>query len=176
MIDYGPVHFVVLDSQQEEQRQDGDILGPQKNWLDADLNASKAIWKTAFFHKPPYGIRLGRSNEDIKAAFSPILEQHKVDLVFNGHDHGIARTYPIKSGTLMEKPAQGTIYYIVGRSGDKALSDISKQKWDAFFYNPTDQPNYILVKVAETKITVSAIKQDGALIDAFSIDKTGTSP
>ena len=54
--DYGPVHFVVLDSQQTEQKQGGDILTIQQAWLEADLAASKATWKIVFFHKPPYTI------------------------------------------------------------------------------------------------------------------------
>ena len=96
--DYGPVHFVVLDSQQEEQAQYGDILKIQQSWLDADLAASRAKWKIVFFHKPPYEVMAQRPNEDIKEAFCPIMEQYHVDLVFNAHDHGIARTYPINRG------------------------------------------------------------------------------
>lgn len=170
--DYGQVHFVVLDSQQEEQRKYGDILKIQQDWLDADLAASKAIWKIVFFHKPPYGIKAKRTNEDIKAAFCPIIEKHHVDLVFNGHDHGIARTYPIKDGAYMEKASQGTIYYITGRSGTKTYNDLEKMPWDSFFYDPQDQPNYFVVEVADKKITVNTIKQDGTLLDTFSIDKT----
>ena len=101
--DYGPVHFVVLDSQAEEQKSHGDILGLQKIWLEADLAASKARWKIAFFHKPPYTIYPKRNNNDIKAAFCPIMEKYGVDLVFNAHDHGIARTYPIKSRCINEE-------------------------------------------------------------------------
>ena len=47
--DLGPVHFVVLDSQDEEQQMYGDILAPQTSWLAKDLAASKATWKFAFF-------------------------------------------------------------------------------------------------------------------------------
>ena len=54
--DYGPVHFVVLDSQEEEQKKHGDILKIQQTWLEADLAASKAKWKIVFFHKPPYPV------------------------------------------------------------------------------------------------------------------------
>jgi hypothetical protein len=169
--DYGPVHFVVLDSQQEEQKQYGDILTRQKSWLKADLAASKAIWKIAFFHKPPYEIKPGRTNEEIKAAFCPILEKHHVDLVFNAHDHGLARTYIINDGRIMQRPSQGTIYYIVGQSGGKSYSDLKKRKQDVFFYNPLDQPNYLVVEVEHKTITVRTVKQDGSLIDTFFIDK-----
>ena len=39
------------------------------------------------------------------------MEKYGVDLVFNAHDHAIARTYPIKAGALMKKPSEGVIYY-----------------------------------------------------------------
>jgi acid phosphatase type 7 len=169
---YGPVHFVVLDSQQEEQKKYGDILKIQQSWLENDLSASKARWKIVFFHKPPYGVMATRKNEAIKEAFCPILENHHVDLVFNAHDHGIARTYPINNGTIMEKPSQGVIYYVSGRSGGKTYQNLAKMAWDAFFYDPQEQANYFVVEVADTKITVKSILQDGTIVDTFSIEKT----
>jgi hypothetical protein len=169
--DYGPVHFVVLDSQQEEQKKHGDILKIQQTWLEADLAASKAKWTIVFFHKPPYESYPKRSNPEIKAAFCPILEKHGVDLVFNAHDHAIARTYPIRNGAMMQKPSQGVIYYISGQSGGKTYKAVKKMDWNTFFYHPVDQPNYFVVEVKDKKLTVNTIKQDGTIIDVFYIDK-----
>jgi len=170
--DYGPVHFVMLDSQQQEQKEYGDILDVQKSWLEADLAASTATWKLVFFHKPPYGVMEIRPNDNIKAAFCPIIEKYHADLVFNAHDHGITRTYPIKNGALMEKPSQGTIYHIVGQSGGKTYKNIEKQEYNTFFYNPLDQPNYLVVEVEDKTITLKVLMQDGTLLDTFFIDKT----
>jgi len=159
--DYGPVHFVVLDSQQEEQKKYGDILTVQRAWLEADLAASKAPWKIVFFHRPPYGNMAKRTNDDIKAAFCPILEKHQVDLVFNAHDHSVARTHPIN----------GTIYYVSGRSGGKTYPNLKKMDWNAFFYDPQDQPMYFVVEVKDKHISVTTIKQDGTIIDTLSLDR-----
>jgi hypothetical protein len=169
--DYGPVHFAMLDSQQEEQKEYGDILEVQKTWLEADLAASKAAWKLVFFHKPPYGVMARRPNDDIKAAFCPILEKYHADLVFNGHDHAIARTYAINNGVFMEKPSQGTVYYMVGQSGGKTYKIVDKQVYNSFFYNPLDQPNYVVAEVKGEKITLKVLMQDGTLLDTFFIDK-----
>jgi acid phosphatase type 7 len=169
--DYGSVHFVVLDSQQEEQKQYGDMLKIQAPWLEADLAASKAAWKLVFFHRPPYGNMVGRTNDEIKSAFCPIMEKHHVDLVFNAHDHGIARTYPIKDGVIMDKPSQGVIYYVSGQSGGKTYGNLQKMPYNSFFYNPQDQPNYFVVEVMDRKLAVRTIKQDGEVLDTFTIDK-----
>jgi acid phosphatase type 7 len=165
--DYGPVHFVVLDSEQIGQG----VLSTMQKWLDADLSSSKAAWKIVFFHKTPYEIKDGRVNKGIKEAFCSIIERDHADLVFNGHDHGVARTYPIKDGVLMQKPSQGTVYFIAGRSGNKKYNDLSKRAYNSYFYNPSDQPDYLVVDVKAKTLTVKAFKQDGGLLDTFSIDK-----
>ncbi len=169
--DYGPVHFVMLDSQQEEQKEYGDILEVQKAWLEADLAANTATWKLVFFHKPPYELKAMRPNDDIKKAFCPIIEKYHADLVFSAHDHGIARTPAINNGAFMERPSQGTIYYVVGQSGGKTYKDIEKKVYNTFFLNPLDQPNYLVIEVEDQRITVKTLMQDGTLVDTFFIDK-----
>ena len=166
--DYGQAHFVVLDTEKAK----GDSLDATRKWLDSDLSASRATWKIAFFHKAPWEVKDGRTNEELRAAFSPTLEQHGVDLVFNGHDHGIGRTWPLRDGRRMEKPSQGTVYFVTGRSGEKTYKNLSKREWNSFFFNPLDQPNYLVVRVASDRLTVTTVKQDGTLIDDFFIDKT----
>jgi hypothetical protein len=171
--DYGPVHFVVLDSQQVEQRQQGDILTPQKEWLERDLAGSKAPWKIVFFHRPPYGTKLNRDEAEIRDAFCPILERHGVDLVFSAHDHGIARTPPMKGGVATKKASEGTIYLVVGQSGGKTYKDNVKKEFHSFFYNPLDQPNYWVLEVSKKKLAVKVLKLDGTTIDSFEIDRKG---
>jgi hypothetical protein len=171
--DYGPVHFVVLDSQQTEEKQYGDILRIQQAWLEADLAASKAQWKIAFFHRSPYGVKANRDEEEIRKAFCPILEKYHANLVFNAHDHGVAWTPPMKDGTAMKSAAEGTIYLVSGQSGGKTYKDNVKRDYHSFFYNPLDQPNYWVIETTKEKITVKAVKQDGTLIDGFSIDASG---
>lgn len=169
--DYGQVHFAVLDSQQDEEHQYGNIFKPQQKWLASDLASTKATWKIVFFHKAPYELHAIRISPAVKSAFCPVIDSRHVDIVFNGHDHGIGHTYPINNGVSRDKPSQGTIYYIAGRSGSKSYSDLIKKSWNTFFYNPQDQPNYLVVEVADTKLTIKAVKQDGTLIDTFFVDK-----
>jgi acid phosphatase type 7 len=170
--DYGNVHFVVLESQAYEQkRQFGDILEPQKKWLDADLAKSRAQWKIVFLHKTPYGVMSTRTNDDVRDAFCPIIDKYHVDIVVSGHDHGVARTFPLKNGVKMEDPSQGTVYFLDGRVGPKSYSTISAQPWDAFFYYPKDQPTYMVFEVKGRKITVTATQQDGTALDTYTIEK-----
>lgn len=158
--DYGPVHFAVLDSQMGEQRLHNG-LAIQRDWLDADLAASDATWKVVLFHKPAYSLMRGRDNAAIRKAFSPILEKHGVDLVLSGHDHAVARTRPIG----------GVVYYVIGRSGTKTYRKASKHKYNAFFYNPLTQPNYMVIEAAATTLTIKAVKADGTVVDELVLTK-----
>ena len=91
--------------------------------------------------------------------------------IWRAHDHAIGRTFPIFDGKYMSKPSEGTIYYNTGRSGGKTYTDVRKRDWNAFFYNPGDQPCYMVVKVTENKLSINTTKLDGTLIDSYSIDK-----
>jgi hypothetical protein len=170
--DYGQVHFVVLQSQGQEQKgQFGNIFKPQQEWLDADLAASRAQWKIVFMHKPPYGVMPARTNDDVKDAFCPIFDKYHVDAVITAHDHGVARSFPMHADARVDSPSQGTVYFIGGRAGPKTYNNLSSQPWDAYFYDPQDQPTYMVVEVEEKKMTFSSIKQDGTVLDTYTIDK-----
>jgi acid phosphatase type 7 len=85
-----------------------------------DLSQTRKEWKVVFWHKAPYSTRSCRTNEMIKAAFTPILDKYHVDLAFNAHDHAYSRTYPLKNDQIVSSPASGTVYVTTGRSGAKS--------------------------------------------------------
>ena len=124
-----------------------------------------------FFHKPPYYNSLSRANEYLHTAYQPVLDRYAVDLVFNGHDHVVARTFPMYQGKSVKDGAKGTIYYIAGRSGSKIYRLNMRKDWDAFFYNPTDEPDYVVVEVGSRRLTVKSVKQDGTSVDSVSLNK-----
>ncbi len=170
--DYGGVHFVVLDSQAREgARFMPDMLERQKAWLEKDLAATDKRWKVAFIHKPPYNSKTARGNDDVKAAFVPIFERHRVDIVFSGHEHVYARTYPLYGEAVAAGPAEGTIYVTAGRSGDKARGKARAGDWHEVYHNPREEPNYIVVKVAGDVLSVEVFKLCGDLIDSWQIEK-----
>jgi acid phosphatase type 7 len=170
--DYGSAHFSILDSQQEEETPGNDrMLKAQESWLDKDLAASGKKWRLVFFHKTPYSHNPLNMDHSIKEAFCPIIEKYHVDVVFNGHDHVLARTKPLKNDKSYDDPKVGTVYYTTGRSGAKYYQIMMSTSMDTFFYNPTDQPCYEAVTVAVESLRIAARKQDGSLIDEYTIKK-----
>jgi len=175
--DYGDVHFVILDSQEGEQRSFiPDMLERQREWLAADLAATQKKWKLAFIHRPLYGNKPSGVNENIRQAFAPVFDQYNVDLVFTAHDHVVARTFPLYNGEVIESPCRGTIYAATGRSGTKTYTNVSAKEWNTFFYNPVEEPTYLVVSVNGGKLQVKAFTQSGELIDEWAIDKAPVGP
>ena len=65
-------------------------VGAQLAWLDQSLAASKAPWKFVFGHHPIYSSGLTHGNqEDMIKLILPILQKHKVQAYFCGHDHDL---------------------------------------------------------------------------------------
>ena len=86
--DFGPIHFVCLNSH-DEARGDADRMA---NWLRQDLASNRSKWLIAFWHHPPYS--KGSHHSDVedqlvemREVMMPILESHGVDLVLAGHSH-----------------------------------------------------------------------------------------
>ncbi len=168
--DYSNAHFVILDSQYDEESQfDPDILTKQAEWLDKDLSSAATKWKYVFFHKPPYVPKNFRSNKLVKKVFCPVIEKNNVNVVFNGHDHVLKRTFPIKDEKVAEE--HGTVYYTAGRSGPKYYGNLEASDLDAFFINVDDSPMYVVCNVNGEKTVISALKKDGTVIDKCELNK-----
>ena len=117
--DYGPVHFVMLDSYGKNPVQvnstspivpkafyeDTTTVGytipnAQIAWLKQDLAATAQKWKIVYMHHPPYtrGTHDSESESeliDIRMKITPILEQFGVDMVVTGHSHVYERSYAL---------------------------------------------------------------------------------
>lgn len=170
--DYGNVHFSVLDSQAGEEREFApDMLEKQKVWLEHDLKTTNKIWKIVIIHRPLYHNRPQDSDGDLREAFIPLIDKYKVDIVFSGHDHVYARSYPLRNGSIAGSQTDGTIYLTAGRSGTKTYKSALAKEYNEVFHNPADEPNYITVEVNGGAIIAKVFKRNGFLIDEWLIRK-----
>lgn len=164
--DYGPVHFVVLDTQLEEQQAAlPNLFKEQAEWLDKDLAMSNLPWKIVLMHRQPWKIPLDGSLNNIGETFLPILSRHGVDAVFSAHIHSYSRTEPLSFGG---SPA---VYVSTGRSGDQAWKNSPQKSTDEEFFNPVSEPMYLKLDADMHKFTVKAYKQDGSIIDEWQLQK-----
>jgi hypothetical protein len=173
--DYGYAHIAVLNSSFTYEFADPSarqaMIDAQVAWLDRDLGATAKPWKIVVYHDATYNLRANRSGTLTKVHFGPVIDKHHVDVVFNGHEHALARSYYMRAGDFVNGPGAGTVYYIAGRSGDNAKESLGRKIWHPFFYDPQAQACYLVTRVAQDRLTITARLQDGAVVDTFVIDK-----
>ena len=59
----------------------------QQEYLDAELGASKAVWKIVYGHHPMYSSGGHGDTWTMHGTLGKMLKRHKVDLYLAGHDH-----------------------------------------------------------------------------------------
>jgi hypothetical protein len=161
--DYGPVHFVALDT--ERAFQDTARRAAQLQWLDADLAASSQSWKIAYFHRSPYSSGEHGSDTAVRQAFGPLFEKHGVQLVLSAHDHGYERSVPWRTSTDVNQQA---VTYVVTGGGGGPLYAVSRSAWTAV---SASRHHYVKVAVSGCTAAISAIGTSGSAFDAKTLDR-----
>lgn len=170
--DIGSVHFIILNSEIDYK-----AGSKQNEWLKADLAGIKPETKfvIANIHKPPYTISATHGSDDnVRAEIVPLLEEYKVDLMFNGHNHQYERTKIITGGV---ENSDGVIYVVAGGGGAPLYdckSEVELSDEEKAFKNICLKTfNYVIGDVDCTgtcKITFTAYSPDSTTpIDSFEL-------
>lgn len=162
--DYGPVHFLGLDTefafQSTARRQ------AQLTWLAGDLASTSQPWKIAFFHRSPYsGGGEHGSDLAVRQAFGPLFEQHGVQLAISAHEHTYERTTPWRESTNRARQA---VTYIVTGGGGARLYPAGYAAWTAYAKSDYE---YLRVNVTGCVLTTTAVKTNGSTLDTFTLDR-----
>ena len=130
---YSNAKFIILNTNDLTGNQ---LTTEQYDWLVNELKSNDTKWKIVALHNPLYGVgEWGSTNNTIALALQDQLKglfaQNKVDLVLQGHDHTIARSYPINengapeqesfetvNGVAYSKDPKGVIYLTDGTGGN----------------------------------------------------------
>jgi uncharacterized repeat protein (TIGR01451 family) len=67
-----------------------------RNWIINDLDASDQLWKFVVFHQPAFSSGNATLRNFQLRAIAKTLEDHGVNMVFNGHEHNYQRTLPLR--------------------------------------------------------------------------------
>ena len=93
---------------------DGNTTGTEMKriaaWLREGIRESRATWKFAVFHQPPYSSGLHGGYNVVKKYYAPVLEDG-IDIVLNGHDHTYERFAPKGTATYIVTGAGGAVRY-----------------------------------------------------------------
>ena len=170
--DYQGVRFIVLDG---TAAIDLGSMKAQTDWLDATLASSKANWNVVLFHQPVFTCARPNDTAEIKAAWKPVFEARKVDLVLQGHDHCYSRltgeagrdaNAQARAGGALQGPV-----YLVSVTGSKMyrLNDRAPNQPDKIA-EATEL--YQIIDVEPKRLKFRTYTASGKLYDGFTLDRT----
>lgn len=161
---YGNVHFQMIG-----------INGPEEvnEWMIDDMKKNRRQWNIGTYHFPICYSGSDCANYDAYPVMTEGFEM--LDIVFSGHEHNFARSFPRRNEELFERPSQGTVHYMLGNSNQNPPGTRAIQKvWHSAFYCEEEDVSVVaIVEVDGDKITLtSKIVEDGRIVDKCTIDKS----
>ncbi len=152
----GPVHLFFLDSQGAITTSSD--MTAQKNWLQAQLAVSTAVWKIVIDHHAPYS---SCSSHGSVAAMQWPYQSWGADAMFSGHDHTYERV------VLDEFP-----YFVTGNSGYTLYNFGTPVTGSQVRYNTTY--GAIRVDADRHSMVFTAINMNGVTVDTYTLNKNSS--
>lgn len=174
--DYGQVHFVVLNTMEEEIKNfKTGLIEEQTKWLHKDLQNTDKPWKIVLMHRDVLQYRISRMPERKEGfsedglIFMPIFEEYGVDIVFTAHLHTYRNRGHIVQG---EHNAKGPLYILTGVAGNVRYDNLwTDHALDLVVAPQPETDNYIAMEVDGRAITISCFLPDGTKLDEIKVNK-----
>ena len=152
----------------------------QAEWLDHVLRDNQSPWVICVFHHPIFSSAKQRDNAEVRAAWKPVLEKYRVDLVLQGHDHTYARTSlatPSADADAAQKATTGQntgdeptgTVYVVSVSGPK-MYNLNRKPF--MVRAAEDTQLYQIITIDGDTLEFEARTATGEVYDAFTLRKS----
>ncbi|MEM8712483.1 MAG: metallophosphoesterase, partial [Planctomycetota bacterium] len=171
-LDYGHAAFFMLDGNRSLDDQ-----SEQLRWLKKALAESKATWRFAVLHQPPYTSDSNDYGDTALEASTQgdlnvrniveVLEKYGVDLCFSGHVHDYERTFPIRAGKVVPYGDGGIIYVTAAGAGGGLEDFDATNTW--FGHKKMRRHHFVHVAIHGDLLELQAMDEDGRLFDVFSL-------
>ena len=127
----------------------------QASWLDDRLSEPGPVFRAVVFHHPAWSCSVHDTSEQVGRHWVPVLEDHRVALVLNGHDHNYQR---FVSGA-------GVTYVVTGGGGRRlypldACATGSPERAAALVRH-----HITAVEVRDRSLAVTAVGADDRVLD-----------
>ena len=172
--EYGDAAFFMIDGNRSLEDSSA-----QLEWLEEALSASRALWKFAVLHQPPYTsdsddygdthFTTSHRGDPNARNIAKLLERYGVDLCFSGHVHDYERTFPIREGEVSHHEHGGVIY-VTTAGGGGHLEDFDPVNTD-FGHKKARYHHLVYLAVNGHELEFQAIDEHGRLFDVLQLTK-----
>lgn len=150
--DLGAGRLIVLDSTQVDS-------AAQTSWLEDELGSSDEP-AVVVFHHPAFSCGTHGSDESVQEQWMPLIEQHSVSLVLNGHEHNYQR-FELDDTTYVVTGGGGATLTSMQTCSSETPEPVAFE--DGVFH-------FLIMEVSDTAISVEAVAPGGEILDEFSVD------
>jgi len=162
--DYQGVRFIVLDSTSALAEGTAEA---QARWLAPVLADNPNPWTVVIHHHPMYSPRPGRDNPPLREHWLPLFNQHRVDLVLQGHDHVYGRGRNLSEGGNLRDGDDGPVY-VVSVAGPKQYR-LSERTASEMAPAAEDTQLFQVVHIDGDVLRFEALTATGRRHDAFEL-------
>jgi tartrate-resistant acid phosphatase type 5 len=141
----GDVQFFALDA--------NDISEAQLDWLDMELDKSRARWKVVYSHFPLYSATRG-DNAELITRLLPVM-RGRAQVYLAGHDHN-----------LQHLRAEGGVNFFTSGGGGAGLYEVGTTE-RALFKSETN--GFAVIEAERNSIEVSFVGSDGKELYRYQI-------
>ena len=147
---YGNAKFIMINTNRLGANR---LTTDQYEWLERELK-EEATWKIVSLHHPLYSVGKWGANPDkneislaLRAQLAGLFAASGVDLVLQGHDHCVSRTFPInaegkvytenketENGTEYSVNPEGVIYVMNGPAGNQSGNYVYRNDASLYAY------------------------------------------
>jgi len=125
-------------------------------WLEKDLASTKKPWKFLVMHQPGWSALGGHENDEAVQKFiQPLAEKYGVTAIFAGHNHYYARA------------VVNNIQHVTTGGGGAPFHKLDKEA--PHLVVATKAHHFCKVEIDGNRLSFTALKPDGTVIDSFSI-------
>lgn len=144
------------------------VTGEFAQYIDDSFTANAdADWKFLVNHRPFYSASTRHgSAEELQSDWGPIMDEHEVAMVFNGHDHNYERTRPIRGGEVVPF-GDGTIYTVIAGVG-APLYDNGAQWWTE---TSEKVGSFAIIRITPDILEYTAYRVDGTELDSLTWER-----
>jgi acid phosphatase len=133
----------------------------QLQWIDSVLTNSKEKWKIVLGHHPVYSVGDHGNQPELHTQLKPLLEKHKVQAYFCGHDHNLQYHH---------LPTSTVHYFLSGAAGAEHTPILTKQTGTIFAKSTN---GFMTVQVNKDNMVVHLIDDKGKVLYKATVPASG---